>query len=237
MYKLVNKRVTTYGLSREDKKDLLQEANIAVFKASYTFDATQNTKFGTYAWYQIEFALDAWMIMNYNIRIPATRFYQIIHYYQLKEEYAEHNNGAMAPETYFIEKMMITEKILHNIVEATEKLACDSLDREYNENGDSIMALVADEDNQYTSIFKNDEARRMRSLIKNLRNEREKKVMIDHYYKDRTFREIAKEMNVTEQRVGQIHRSALEHLYAMPDMLEIAGDNDIEIKIEYRRTS
>ena len=55
-----------------------------------------------------------------------------------------------------------------------------------------------------------------------LKDKNERQVLIDHYYNDLDFIEIAKKRGVTKQRINTIKKRAYEHLATMPEVKNIA---------------
>lgn len=191
-----------------DKQDIIQEAYISLIEALQTYQE-EKALFSTYAENCIKYRL-----LDYVSTYKS--LYYSLHFRRLLTALRKEKNKLKLreDENIPIEQLSIIAKNLNtsmtNIIQANNALNIRFVHQ--TEEGENIIELCPDKrpnaERQYI-------AQEMKSHWKNLLHlltEREKTVIIKHYFQGLTLEKIGQELHLTKERARQINKSALEKI-------------------------
>lgn len=181
--------------------DLLNSAVIGLLIAAEKYDPTRNNKFTTYATFRIKGEIiqafrDNDMLTRKS-RLLLTDFERTKRELEKKTDHV--NNEIVMDEMNLNTQNRLTLRNLLNVrnVEINEN---DHFDYEQ-------VDKFIDKLNTHKLINE-----RLTKALYTL-NEKERKVVIDYYFgEEKTFKQIGKDLNLTESRISQIHQSVLKKL-------------------------
>lgn len=231
--KLVS-NVTLYNeFGYQDEQDLIQVGMIKLMEAAKNFNASMNTGFLTYATYCIRGGMIDWIRKNKSsIHIPNDMRKKCSEYKKAVEAFSSHNNERYLTDRCLMKILGVDADELIVIRDTLKAFKIDSLDDEIEGEDDemSVVDTIEDKEDKYSELFLEEDKSRMLGLILKLKNEKERKVIIDEYYNDIPEVEIAKKMGVTAQRVQNLKRDALNHLKELPEIREMAKEYGIKVE-------
>ena len=211
LVKLVAGRLSMYLGFNVEYDDLVGYGIFGLIDAIDKFDLMKDVKFETYASLRIRGAiLDQIRKMDW---IPRT-----IRQRQKKIEAAireiERDGGHVATDAEIAAKMEISEDEYQNWQNQMKVTGVVSLN-EFMEQGSDIPE---DNNNRGSSFIKPEEAMEKEELKKMLAEslekltDKEKKVILLYYYEELTLKEISEVLEVSESRVSQLHKRALQKM-------------------------
>lgn len=230
---LVSKMALYNQLSYADEQDLKQVGMIKIMEAAKRFNASQNTKFVTYAVICIRGGMIDWIRDNKSsIHIPNDMRKKCSEYEKAVEAFSSQNNGRYPTDRYLMRVLGVDTDEIIVIRDTLKAFKIGSLDDEIEGEDDemSVVDTIEDKEDKYMELFLEEDKSRMFGLILKLKNEKERKVIIDEYYNDIPKVEIAKEMGVTPQRIQNLKRDALNHLKDLPEIRELAKEYGIKVE-------
>ena len=220
------------NVTKEDVEDLKQESIIAVMEAVKTYDE-RLARFNTHAHNKVLFAIRDWFEKKHGlIRIPKEKRRDCSIYNSIVNTYKELNGGKIPSDKYIQMQMGVDDDTFCDIRAALNAQNIDSLSREVEkkdetDNKVTLGDTIADEKDAYSDERFCKNKKLLAEYVLQLRDYRERKVIFDYYYKDRSLVEIAEDFKVSKQRVNTIKNNALKHLFNHPGVRAIAEDTDI----------
>lgn len=191
--------------------DLVNTGVIGLIEAINRFDETKGMKFSSYAYIKIKASI-----------IDELRKNQLISKYSMAKikNYKEtidlltHNLNRKPTIIEKCNALNITEKELANIELDMYKLNLVYLNTETNdESQDTLCDLLQDKDDIIPSNIL-EEKEKVDILSKSISSlkEKEQLVLSLYYYEELNLKEIGKVMSISESRVSQIHKKAINNL-------------------------
>lgn len=215
-------REKTY-INEEDIKDMAQDCAISLMQAVETYDE-KKARFNTYAYEKVQFAILDWLEKNHIIHIPRQKQREVSLKNEIINEYKRNNNDKIPTDAYIKKMMGVGDDTYDDIKAANAAYNIVSMDEEIEQEEDTVRLgdNIPDEKDYYLESQIQDNKDRFIKVIMKLKDKNERQVLIDHYYNDLDFIEIAKKRGVTKQRINTIKKRAYEHLATMPEVKNIA---------------
>jgi len=188
----VAKQYQNQGL---ELSDLIAEGNYGLLKAIKNFDWSKKLRFISYAvWWIRQSILQSLNENSRTIRLPVNVVQELYREKKIMEK-----TGKDLPEKF---------ATLPSIID---------LDREINEDGDTMLDLIPNTDSfQPDEVFNSKEVLKERLFnIMNVLDERERLIIEDYFGmsgQTRTLEDIGNDFNLTKERVRQIKEKALRKL-------------------------
>lgn len=182
-----------------DLLDLISEGNIGLLKAIERFDHTSGLKFISYGvWWIRQSIMSALNEYARTIRIPSNLVQE-----SQKQKKSQHD-----------EELLDDQKSRDQI----ENLPyCVGLDDEINEEGDHLIDIIRDPNEQSTEMYLNssEEIKRKVSKILNVLDERER-IIIEKYFGlngiESNLEDLGEEFNCTKERIRQLKDKSIKKL-------------------------
>ena len=207
-FRLVLSIVQRFTNRKENLDDLFQVGCIGLVKAVDNFNLALDVKFSTYAVPMIIGEIRRYLRDNNAIRISRSVRDLAYRSLQAREELTREKECDPTVEEI---SARIGEK-KESVVRAMEAIIepISLYEPVYSESGDSIYVIDQLSDNTSSEeIWLENIA--LREAMKHL-NEREKKIILLRYYKNKTQMEIAEEIGISQAQVSRLEKGALEHM-------------------------
>lgn len=212
LVKIISGRLYNYYASNIEYEDLVSYGIIGLIDAIDKFDPSKNIKFETYSGIRIRGAIiDQIRSLDWvprSIRQKSKLFKDA--YFELESKL-----GREPSIQEIANKLQKSSKEVEKILEETNIYNVVSLEEEITEN--YRLQIRDKEDNDPESLLlKNDLIDKLKLQIDSL-SEKEKIVISLYYYKELTYKEIGKILDVSESRISQIHSKAIVKLRKLLD--------------------
>lgn len=191
--------------------DLISSGNLGLIQSIEKFDPYKGYHFISYAvWYIRREIMKSIYNTGRTIRYPITYISIITKVKKIYNDFISKNQREPTEEE-LIKLSNITQKQYDSVV--LNKSYCQSLDTPITEDGkSSIEDIIPEEVNPLSDLFTKE------SILNSLKvlNPREYKVITEYYglngNYEKTIKEIAKEMNLGDERIRQIRKEAVKKL-------------------------
>lgn len=191
--------------------DLIQSGIVGLIQSCDNYDPDRGYKFLSFAvWYIRREILRAIYNTGRTIRYPITYISKITKVKKAYEAFLNNNQREPTDEE-LISLTNLTQKQYDSVI--MDKSYCSSLDTPITEDGKTTVEdTLAAEDTPFSDNFTKE------SISKSLKvlNEREYKVITEFYgingVAERPIKDIAKEMNLGDERIRQLRKSAIKKL-------------------------
>ncbi len=200
--------------------DLIEEGNLGLIKAVDYFDPERGTRFSTYAAWWIKQSIQLSLLTNsHPLHVP-TYMVTLINQWRKTAAELENKLGRVAEITEIADLMRLpidkAKKIFQivNVASSTK----DTCDDDAEDNDRTLEATLQDKDAQMPEdeLTANDEKNKIMGLLDQL-DKREADILRLHYGlgqdESLTLKQIADKLNLTRERIRQIHRDTLIKLY------------------------
>lgn len=217
---LIKKFIRPYVANRpQDMEDCLQEAYFGLYSAVEHYDCDREIKFATFSQWYIIRAVEKYLYNSTLIRLPQYMYEKISKY---KKAYAtlltqQHGKpptmealsdftGISPPEQQKLLSLMRGPVSLDAEIQTTDG------------DGDiSLMDMLPSEEeleeNVIDALYKSDMRATLRKVLHENLTEREEFIITQTAIYNKSLREVARETNLTHERIRQIRESALRKLY------------------------
>ena len=191
--------------------DLISSGNLGLIQSIEKFDPYKGYHFISYAvWYIRREIMKSIYNTGRTIRYPITYISIITKVKKIYNDFISKNQREPTEEE-LIKLSNITQKQYDSVI--LNKSYCQSLDTPITEDGkSSIEHIIPEEVNPLSDLFTKE------SILNSLKvlNPREYKVITEYYglngNYEKTIKEIAKEMNLGDERIRQIRKEAVKKL-------------------------
>ena len=191
--------------------DLISSGNLGLIQSIEKFDPYKGYHFISYAvWYIRREIMKSIYNTGRTIRYPITYISIITKVKKIYNDFISKNQREPTEEE-LVKLSNITQKQYDSVI--LNKSYCQSLDTPITEDGkSSIEDIIPEEVNPLSDLFTKE------SILNSLKvlNPREYKVITEYYglngNYEKTIKEIAKEMNLGDERIRQIRKEAVKKL-------------------------
>lgn len=207
--KLVLSVIKKFNQRGERADDLFQVGTMGLIKSIDNFDASHNVKFSTYAVPMIIGEIRRYLRDNGSIKV--SRSLKDIAYKTLNVRDAflrDYHREATIEE---IANIIDVEPI--DVLQALEAIQDPvSIFTPIYDNGSDVIELI-DQISDGEEIEQNLEKNRMIEVALKKLNQREKLIIHNRYFNDKTQMEIASELGISQAQVSRIEKNALKTMY------------------------
>ncbi len=195
--------------STEPLEDLQQTAYIGLAEAVKHYDSGRGFKFVTYAGHWIKQSIRQYLTESGLVRIPPNMKALIFRYKRLLSAYEADHAGLLPKDEDIRRKLHITEKQLADIKKYAFSDRIESLDRPLDEEAgeNTMLDYIASPEDMTESVINDIYQRQMRKDVQEAMNialtEQEQDTIKAYFWNGATLEHIARQKNVTIERVRQ----------------------------------
>lgn len=207
--KLVLSVIKKFNNRKDNADDLFQVGTIGLMKAIDNFDLSHGVKFSTYAVPMIIGEIKRYLRDNGLIRV--SRSLKDIAYKSIaiKERYLSQYDREATIEEIAMELGVETIDVI-TAYEALQDTV--SMSTPIYDNGGDVIELI-DQIASDEEIIDNWSRESMIQKAIKLLPSREKAIILDRYFKNKTQTEIAEELNISQAQVSRLEKNALKIMY------------------------
>ena len=197
------------SLSHIDYDDLISIGVIGLINAVMTYDDTKKMKFKNYAQLKIKGAIiDELRKSNY---VPKNKYELINQYFECIQDLKNEGYHNLS-KSIISNKMNISIKEVEKIERNISFINVFSIEETFSKENDSgIHDIRSNELSPEEYYFKKNEISILNKAI-NFLNDNERKVIYLYYFANMNLKEIGKRIGLSEGRVSQINKKALNNL-------------------------
>lgn len=190
--------------------DLYQIASLALINALERYDTNRGVEFATYATPSV-----VGEVKNYFrdklrlVRLPR-RTTEALHKIDAARERLTHDLGRNPTAAEIADAMKLPLEIVVEAIDSRMAGYGVPLDAPVGDDGGSVADTLGSADPSYENVEINDYLRRELDKL----DETERKVIIARFVSERSQRDVAKEMNVSQMYISRLERRVLERLRA-----------------------
>ncbi len=206
--KLILSVLKKFHNRKEDPDDLFQVGTIGLMKAIDNFDMSHGVRFSTYAVPMIIGEIRRYLRDNNSIRVSRSlkdTAYKIL---MLKDRYIKEYSREPNMEEITRELGVSEIDVIMSLEAVQDTISIYT--PIYNEGGDEISLL--DQINGYDTLERDIEVEDMILFGLKKLEKRERDILYDRYFKNRTQMEIAEEMGISQAQVSRLEKSALKNM-------------------------
>ena len=191
--------------------DLINSGNLGLVQSIEKYDPSKGFHFISYAvWYIRREIIKSIYNTGRTIRYPITYIAIITKVKKAFDDFVNKNQRTPTDEE-LIKASGITEKQYNSVI--LNKSYCQSMDTPVTEDGKSTVEdLLSEEVKPLSDVFTKEAISNSLKVL----NSREYKVITEYYglegKSERTIKEIAKEMNLGDERIRQLRKEAIKKL-------------------------
>ena len=195
--------------STEPLEDLQQTAYIGLAEAVKHYDSGRGFKFVAYAGHWIKQSIRQYLTESGLVRIPPNMKALIFRYKRLLSAYEADHAGLLPKDEDIRRKLHITEKQLADIKKYAFSDRIESLDRPLDEEAgeNTMLDYIASPEDMTESVINDIYQRQMRKDVQEAMNialtEQEQDTIKAYFWNGATLEHIARQKNVTIERVRQ----------------------------------
>ncbi|MCM1220007.1 MAG: sigma-70 family RNA polymerase sigma factor [Lachnospiraceae bacterium] len=202
------KRICKPYTSIEPLEDLIQTAYMGLVEAIGRYDSTRGIKFFTYAEYWIKQSIRQYLDHSQLIRIPLNMNNLLYRYKRFLTSYESDHTGLLPTDEEITHELRISIDQLQDI---RKYLLCDgigSLDSPTGEAGENTMLdFIASpdsmEESTIDSVYQQEMTADIEKAMSMALTEQEQDTIKAYYWDGSTLDRIAKQKNVTRERIRQ----------------------------------
>ena len=206
--RLVLSIIQRFSGRRENMDDLFQVGCIGLVKAVDNFNLDLDVKFSTYAVPMIIGEIRRYLRDNNAIRISRSVRDLAYRSLQAREELIAIKEGEPTVEEIAARLGEKKEAVLHAMDAIVEPISL--YEPVYNDNGDALYLM-----DQLSDTSSGDEGWLENIVLKEALNqlsERERKIILLRFYRNKTQMEIAGEIGISQAQVSRLEKAALEKM-------------------------
>lgn len=206
--KLVLSVIKKFNSKNENVDDLFQVGCIGLMKAIDNFDMSHNVRFSTYAVPMIIGEIRRYLRDSGSIRV--SRSYKDLAYKAINLKESLYQKNSVEPSIDQIASILEVEPI--DVIIALEAIQDTvSMSTPIYDNGGDIISLEDQIGSDEKILEKFVESSMLTQAFKKLTS-REKSIIYNRFFLDKTQMEIAQEMDISQAQVSRLEKSALKSM-------------------------
>ncbi len=204
LIKSIIKRYIGKGIEYDD---LYQLGSLGFIKAINNFEPSFNVKFSTYVVPMIMGEIKRFMRDDGSVKVSRTIKGLNIQINKFIETYFKENKEKPSVEVIAKEFKITTQEVVFTMDSSKMPISLYTPFEEDDENSLLVIDRYV-QDNQTEELFDNID---LREALKGL-EERDKKIILLRYFRDKTQSEIAKELNISQVQISRLETRILDRI-------------------------
>jgi len=205
LVKSVIKRFINKGVEYED---LYQLGCVGFLKAIKNFDESFGVKFSTYCVPMVAGEVKRFMRDDGSVKVSRALKGLNYNINKLVNEYKNNNNGA-SPTIEFIAKQLCVD--MQEIVLAMESNKCLISLSEKIDDDENNSAFIIDKIEMQDKLYEDIDYIMLKQALSSLEN-REKKVVLLRYFRNKTQSEVASELGVSQVQISRLESKIIDKI-------------------------
>lgn len=221
------KKITVPFMKYAEADDLLQEAYIGFHKAVFSY-VPGDAKLTTYATWKIRQHCIRYIENFANIKRIPSAMHNLIRRYKLFISNYEKEHGTEPDDVMIMKELNLSQNKLKYVRKIISEQYCVSIDADITEADEfTIGDTIADEYDMESEIedklFREYERKVIDTAVHTLKPS-EETVICSRYWDEHSQKQIADDMGISYQRVGQIEKEALKKLRKNDHLQELIDE-------------